>query len=90
MWSDLEARVGEQVTLVGTALDAAAGAIVSLDGFPVYVAGLRGWPQELSGQEVEVAGTLVLRPGAPRGVHGPGESYALEDASWSAPGSGSP
>ena len=40
-WDELEARVGQAVTLTGTALDAAAGAIVSLDDRPVYVAGLR-------------------------------------------------
>ena len=84
MWSDLEGRVGERVTLAGTALDAAAGAIVSLDGFPVYVAGLRGWPPgAVRAGGRGATGTLVFRPGAPRGVHGPADTYALEDASWS-------
>jgi hypothetical protein len=83
-WDELEAHVGEAVTLTGTALDAAAGAIVSLDERPVYVAGLRRWPSELFAQQVEVSGTLVFRE-RPREekIHRVDSAYALEDASWS-------
>ena len=51
MWKDLEARVNEQVTIGGTALNAASGAIVSLEGRPVYVSGLAGWPPEVAGKD---------------------------------------
>lgn len=85
MWEDLESRVGEQVTLTGTALNAALGAIVSLDEVPVYVAGLRRWPEEVTGHEVDLTGRLVFRSAPdPEGpvVHKPGDSYAVRDASW--------
>jgi hypothetical protein len=83
-WHELEAHLGEAVTLTGTALDAAAGAIVSLDERPVYVAGLRRWPSELFAQQVEVSGTLVFRE-RPREekIHRVDAAYALEDAKWS-------
>lgn len=83
-WEELEAHVGERVTLTGTALDAAAGAIVSLDDHPVYVDGLRRWEERFFAQEVEVSGTLVFRPGPPGAIHKVGDAYALEDATWSA------
>ena len=89
MWEDLQSRVDEQVTVVGTAQNAAAGAIVSLDGRPVYVSELEQWPPELVGRKVEVSGVLAFYP-APqaegRTVHKLSDSYALEDASWSAAG----
>lgn len=89
MWEDLQSRVDEQVTVVGTARNAAAGAIVSLDGRPVYVSELEQWPPELVGRKVEVSGVLVFYP-APqaegRTIHKLSDSYALEDASWSVAG----
>ena len=84
-WGDLESRVDERVTLAGTALNAASGAIVSLDGRPVYVAGLSGWPHENVGREMEVTGRLVFHPAPePEGpvVHKLDDSYELQDASW--------
>lgn len=92
MWADLQPRVGQQVTVTGTALNASAGAIVSLDGGPVYIDGLRAWPDELFGQEVEATGTLVFRPGPAPGTptHRLADSYALEGASWSAAGQEGP
>lgn len=89
MWEDLEPHLGEQVTLTGTALNAALGAIVSLDGRPVYVAGLRGWPEAVAGREITLTGRLVFR-GAPDPegpvVHKRGDTYAVEDASWTLEG----
>ncbi len=89
MWEDLQSRVGEQVTVVGTAQNAAAGAIVSLDGRPVYVSQLEQWPPDLVGRKVEVSGVLAFYP-APqaegRTIHKLSDSCALEDASWSATG----
>jgi hypothetical protein len=85
MWDDLQSRVDEQVTVVGTAQNAAAGAIVSLDGRPVYVSELDQWPPELVGRKVEVSGVLVFCP-APEAegptIHKLSDSYALEHASW--------
>jgi hypothetical protein len=89
MWEDLQSRVDEPVTVVGTAQNAAAGAIVSLDGRPVYVSELEQWPPELVGRNVEVSGVLVFYP-APqaegRTIHKLSDSYGLKDASWSATG----
>ena len=88
-WEDLESRVDERVALAGTALNAASGAIVSLDGRPVYVAGLDGWPREIVGREVEVTGRLVFQPApAPEGpvVHKLDDSYELHNASWALTG----
>jgi hypothetical protein len=83
-WDELEAHVGQAVTLTGTAVDAAAGAIVSLDDRPVYVAGLRRWPSELFAQKVEVSGTLVFRERPQEAkIHRVDAAYALEDARWS-------
>ncbi|QEC47924.1 hypothetical protein FSW04_10315 [Baekduia soli] len=82
--ADLEARIGERVTLTGHARNAAAGAILALDAFPVYVGGLQAWPQDVLERVVEVSGTIVARPGAPAGVHGPGDALELGDATWAA------
>jgi hypothetical protein len=84
-WGDLKSRVDERVTITGTALNAASGAIVSLDGRPVYVAGLDRWPQEIAGRGMEVTGRLVFHPAPePEGpvVHKLDDSYELQDASW--------
>jgi hypothetical protein len=80
----LEAQVGQRVTLTGTAQNAAAGASVLVEGWPVYVGGLSRWPAELVGRRLDVSGTLVRTRGpAPQErVHGPAGGYALDDASW--------
>ena len=85
MPEDLESHVGERITVTGTALNAALGAIVSLGGLPLYVSGLRGWPEDVVGRELDVTGRLVLRRAPDREgpvVHKPGDTYAVEDASW--------
>lgn len=84
-WADVEGHVGERVTLTGEAVDGAAGAVVVLeDDHGVYVSGLQWWPDDVSGREVEAAGTLVLRPSPKRKhVHKVlGDSYALDDPTW--------
>jgi hypothetical protein len=84
-WDELDAHIGEPVTLTGTALDGAAGAIVMLDDHPVYVAGLERWPDELSGEEVEVRGTVARRAGSDAPIHRvSGSAYTVQDARWSA------
>lgn len=90
-WDPTE-HVGETVTIRGTACDARAGAMLLLeDETPVYVAGLGSWDDALSGCEVDVTGTLTLAPSriprVPPGgeqVHGVGERFVIEDASWAA------
>jgi hypothetical protein len=89
MWADLETRVDEQVTVAGTALNAASGAIVSLQGRPIYVSALGAWPPEVVGREIEVTGRLAfLAAPAPEGpvVHKLDDSYELQDASWTLTG----
>ena len=86
-------HVGETVTLRGTALTAAEGAIVSTGaGAPVYVAGLERWDKELERKPVEVTGVLrrresTLPPAGDMPAHGvDAASFVLEDARWAAAG----
>jgi hypothetical protein len=77
-----------RVTLRGDAFTGAAGALLEVDGTPVYIDGLAEWPDELEGRAVEATGVLRHRPspvpeGAPH-VHGVDEHDVLEDASWRA------
>jgi hypothetical protein len=81
----LEAQVGRRVTLTGTAQNAAAGASLLVDDWPVYIAGLSRWPADLADRELDVTGTLVSTrgPDPEQRMHGtPGGGYALDDASW--------
>jgi hypothetical protein len=87
---DPSEHVDEIVTVLGTALTARAGAMVSLDdATPLYVAGLTEWSEEMEDTRVEVTGVLrrlpsrlpKVPPGGPHS-HGVGERLALEDASW--------
>jgi hypothetical protein len=87
--SDLRASVGKRVTVRGLAETGAGGALVEVDGEPIYIQGLRRWDGELEGRRVEVTGTLSVR-GASTGpgrmpAHGfDEETFALEGAEWSA------
>jgi len=88
------AWLDQAVTLVGTAYDAHAGAIVVLaDGIPVYVSGLPEWEARWLRTRVQVSGTLRRRKLAPDPEVGPGgevshgmqgEDLVLEGATWSA------
>jgi hypothetical protein len=80
----LEAKVGQRVTLTGTAQNAAAGASLLVDAWPVYIGGLRRWPADLAGRTLDVTGTLVSTrgPAPEERAHGPAGGYALDDASW--------
>jgi hypothetical protein len=83
-------HLGESVTLRGTARTAAAGAIVSVAGEPVYVDGLDRWSEEVEGKSIEVTGVLRLResglPAPPEGeapMHGlVDDTFVLDDAEW--------
>ena len=84
-------HVGEPVTFRGTALTAAAGAILMAGGGrPVYVAGLERWDEELEGKPVEVSGVLRRReselpPAGDLPAHGvDAAAFVLDDASWAA------
>ena len=86
---DPREHVGESVTFRGTALTAAAGAIVMGVGRPVYIGGLERWSAELEGKPVEVSGVLRAQESAlPAGdppSHGvDAASFVLDDARWAA------
>lgn len=91
---DPGAHVGEPVTFRGTALTAAAGAVVMGVGRPVHVGGLERWSQELEGRPVEVSGVLRRQesdlpepaPGDPPAHGVPGARFVLDDASWTPAG----
>lgn len=50
---------GQRVRLSGLARDAKGGAVLLLDGAPLYLAGLQSWPSEVHGKAVAVGGKLV-------------------------------
>ena len=75
----------------GLAETGAGGALVEVEGEPIYINGLHRWDAELDGKQVEVTGTLLVR--APTAGPGPGEmplhgideeTFALADAEWTA------
>ena len=84
--------IDHHVTLIGTAEDAQAGAVVYLsDGNVVYVRGLREWDPKWHRKQVKVAGTIRRRKLAPdpetnaKGEvsHGmEGDSLTIEEATW--------
>jgi hypothetical protein len=89
---DPDEHVGETVTLRGHAWNARAGAMVQLeDKTPIYITGLERWDKAVFNKEVEVTGQLRFRPSrvpkvGPGGEHshGLGDTYAVDDASWTA------
>ena len=91
---DPRGHVGKPVTFRGTALTAAAGAIVmSAGGLPVYLSGLERWPTEAEGRPVEVSGVIRLRrseaPAPAPGelpVHDVGDSFVLDGPRWALAG----
>jgi len=94
---DPSAHLGETVTVCGAAWDGAGGALVHVDGEPLYIEGLDTWPEELVDAQVEVTGVLRARGSQvpptsddnPIPLHGlDGETFALVDASWQAAGGG--
>ena len=55
---DLARQVGRTVTVVGVAENAKGGAVVVVDGAPVYLRSLDSWPEGVRTRRVEVTGTL--------------------------------
>jgi hypothetical protein len=90
--SDPWKLVGQQVTLKGTARDAAEGAVVMLkDRTPVYVKGLFSWDDALDRKTVHVTGTLRVGGGSSeplvnaKGEYSEGsegDMLVIEDATW--------
>jgi hypothetical protein len=76
------------ITVRGTARTGAAGALILVpDERPVYVGGVRRWPAELEGVEVEVTGTVHIQEAQVESgarVHGLADDVrVLQDATWS-------
>ncbi len=85
----LDQLVGNNVTIEGTARNAAAGAVVlTEDRTPVYVAGLERWDRTLDGKKVSASGTLRREASDElvnaKGEHnsGVGAHFVLEGPSW--------
>lgn len=85
----LEQQVNRQVELVGKAANAKGGAVVLVDGQPVYLEGVESWPDEALDTEVTVGGKLVSKQYLPEaddgaektaGAHGP--QWVLEEPDW--------
>ncbi len=83
--------VGHRVRLVGDARDAKGGAVLLVEGEPVYVLGLEAWPAALAGKRVAAGGTLARAqhlPEATRTAKGEvsqgaqGTQLVLEQATW--------
>lgn len=82
---------GAKVTLSGRAANAKAGAVLLVDGEPIYLKGFAEWPKDASGKELEVTGTLKDEKLIPSPVKGPkgeisqgaeGSQWVLEGAEW--------
>ena len=83
--------LGTRVRLSGIARDAKGGAVLLIDGSPIYLAGLESWPAEVERQAVAVGGTLVEKqylPEATRNAKGEwsqgaqGTQLVLESPTW--------
>ena len=89
--ADLKGQIDRDVTVEGTARNAAGGAVVLTDDrTPVYIDGLESWDRATDGKHVRAKGTLRRRGGQQtvnaKGEHShgfPGERYVLEKPTWS-------
>jgi hypothetical protein len=68
----LESLVGRRVRLVGTAANAKGGAVVLVQGTPVFVSGMAAWPSGVETKRVALGGTLTATtiPAPPVGPKG--------------------
>ena len=64
-------RAPEEVTLRGLAANAKGGAVLVVDGAPIYLERMDEWPPGMAGTEVTVAGRLVQKKVIPDPVVGP-------------------
>lgn len=89
--TDLQQLVDNDVTIEGTARNAAAGAVVLTDDrTPIYIDGLDAWDRATDGKKVRAKGKLRKRNAGPlvntKGEHShgvPGDRFVLEQPSWS-------
>jgi hypothetical protein len=86
--SESQSPKARTITVRGTARTGAAGALILVpDELPVYLGGLRRWPAEVEGVDVEVTGTLRIQEAQVESgarVHGLADDVrVLEDATWS-------
>lgn len=87
----LEKMVDSEVTIEGTARNAAAGAVVLTDDrTPVYMDGMDRWDRTADGKKVSAKGTLRKRGNSDPLVNDKGEvrhgvagdQFVLEKPSW--------
>lgn len=80
----LASLANRTVRLVGLADDAKAGAVLMVDGAPVYVDGRGDWPPALKGKRVALGGRLIQREFLPKGskttAGGSGQQWVLVEA----------
>ena len=83
--------VGHHVRLSGLARNAKGGAVLLVDGAPLYLAGMQSWPAEAEGKQVAVGGTLVDKQYLPEATRnakgevsqgGAGTQLVLESVAW--------
>ncbi|MBM4783683.1 MAG: hypothetical protein GQE15_38940 [Archangiaceae bacterium] len=88
---DLSALIDQTVRLVGTAENAKGGAVVLVDGTPVYVAKKDSWPDTLRTKRISLGGKLTRAQYLPQatvnakgeisqGTTGASTDYVLRDA----------
>jgi hypothetical protein len=63
------------ISISGTALNAKAGAVVSVDSTSYYIDELSAWPDELLGKKVQVKGELIT-------IDHSGQSMKDENGRW--------
>lgn len=87
----LASLVGQRARLSGVARDAKGGAVLVVDGAPLYLEGLDSWPAGVGGKAVVAGGTVVEKqhlPEAKRDARGAisqgavGKQLVLEAPQW--------
>lgn len=87
----ISSSAGKQVTIRGTAREAKGGSVVLVDGNPVYLPEIEGWPDGVDGKVVVVKGELQVEKFIPsptvdadgaisQGAHG--KQTVLRKAEW--------
>ncbi len=68
-----ESKIGQLVTVEGTAEDAKLGALLVGDTGTIWIDGLDYWPAEARGKRLQVTGKVIERSDLPVFVHQEGE-----------------
>ena len=83
--------VGQKVHLEGQAADAKLGAVVLVDGEPVYLKGMLAWPADVTGKTVRVNGILeedshedeiLLGPNGEQSASMAGSQWLIDRPTW--------